>query len=172
MVSCRPSINLAVRQDSVKRANAGLIATRRRLSRTCACTTDDDDERRTIQDGRQSRSYMAARSMPFLRWADTAPVSWSRWRGGVWRCTLRTSGGRRAVRFFLFRHAAPRTQHPRNQVSSRRLWEIDRRLAGLCLGSATNSTEPPSILRKMSRISRRAADSRPGSTGSFPSPRA
>ena len=95
MVSCRPSMNLAVRQDFVKRANAVLIATRRRLSRTCACTTDDDDERRTIQDGCQSRSYMAARSMPSLRWADTGPVAWPPLARG--RVAVHTPGGRRAV---------------------------------------------------------------------------
>ena len=88
MISCRPSRNLAVRQDFAKRANAVLIATRRRLSRTCACTTDDDDERRTIKGRCQWRSYMAARSMPFFRWADTGSVAWPRWRGGGWRCAL------------------------------------------------------------------------------------
>ena len=49
-------MDLAVRQDFVKRANTILIATSRRLSRITVrapLTTDDDDERRTIQDGRQ-----------------------------------------------------------------------------------------------------------------------
>ena len=59
-------------------------------------TTDDDDERRTKQDGRQSRSYMAARNIPPLRWADTGPVSWrppplARGR----RVAVNSSGGRR-----------------------------------------------------------------------------
>ena len=75
-----------------------------------------------------------------------------RWRGGAWRCTFRAAR-RRAVLsevralwqcVFWFRHAAPRNQHPRNRVSSRRLRETDRRLAGSCLGSAANSTGPPS----------------------------
>jgi len=95
---------------------------------------------RTIQDRRQSRSYMAARNMAPLRWADTGPVAWRppRWRGVVvWRCT--PPGGRAVLsevcgRFksfvCLFRHAAPRNQHPRSRVSSRRLREIYPRLGG------------------------------------------
>ena len=103
-------------------------------------TTDDDDERRTIQDGRQSRSYMGARNMPSLRWADTGPVAWRppRCRGVVvWRCTppggrtvLSEVCGRFKSAFARFRHAAPRNQHPRSRVSSRRLREIDPRLGG------------------------------------------
>ena len=103
-------------------------------------TTDDDDERRTIQDGRQSRSYMGARNMPSLRWADTGPVAWRppRCRGVVvWRCNppggravLSEVCGRFKSAFARFRHAAPRNQHPRSRVSSRRLREIDPRLGG------------------------------------------
>ena len=59
----------------------------------------------------------------------------------MWRCT--PPGGRAVLSevcgalcgrfksaFFLFRHAAPRNQHPRSRVSSRRLREIDPRLGG------------------------------------------
>ena len=86
----------------VKRANAVLIATRRRLSRCHAhvrapLTDDDDNERRTIQAGCQSRSFIAARSTPSLRWADTGTVAWPRWRGGVWPVAVHTPGGRRVV---------------------------------------------------------------------------
>ena len=65
------------------------------VTHMCACTTtDDEDERRTTQGGCQSRSYMAARSTPSIRWADTSPVAWPRWQGGVWRCTLRAAAAR------------------------------------------------------------------------------
>ena len=82
---------------------------------------------------------MGARNMPPLRWADTGPVAWRppRCRGVVvWRCT--PPGGRAVLSevcgccfksaFARFRHAAPRNQHPRSRVSSRRLREIDPRL--------------------------------------------
>ena len=122
-------------------------------------TTTTNDERYKAG----SRSCMAARSMPSLRWADTGPVAWPRWRGGVWRCTFRRAGGRRAVLseevraralikeekkcVFWFRHAAcrspePAHQHPRKWGSWRRLREIYPRLAGSCLGSAPNSDLP------------------------------
>ena len=56
-------------------------------------TTDDDEERRTIQDGRQLRSYMVARNMPFPRWADTGPVAWRppRWHGEGYRVAVHSS---------------------------------------------------------------------------------
>lgn len=38
--------------------------------------------------------------------------------------------GRFKSAFARFRHAAPRNQHPRSRVSSRRLREIDPRLGG------------------------------------------
>jgi hypothetical protein len=55
----------------------------------------------------------------------------------VWRCTppggrtvLSEVCGRFKSAFARFRHAAPRNQHPRSRVSSRRLREIDPRLGG------------------------------------------
>ena len=156
-----------------QRANAVLIATRRRLSRgriavRAPLTTDDDDERRTIQDGRQSRSYMGARNMPpLLRWADTGPVAWRppRCRGVVaivLRCTppggravLSEVCGRFKSAFARFRHAAPRNQHPRSRISSRRLREIDHRLGrgfvGGCARRIWLSTRVSVALRLQSR---------------------
>ena len=117
-----------------------------RIAVRAPLTTDDDDERRTIQDGRQSRSYMGARNMPSLRWADTGPVAWRppRWRGVVvWRCTppggravLSEVCGRFKSAFVLFRHAAPRNQHQCSRVSSRQLREIDHRFGGSSAGCA------------------------------------
>ena len=55
----------------------------------------------------------------------------------MWRCTppggravLSEVCGRFKSAFARFRHAAPRNQHPRSRVSSRRLREIDPRLGG------------------------------------------
>ena len=87
-----------------------------------------------------SAGDMGARSMPSLRWADTGPVAWRppRCRGAVvLRCTppggravLGEVCGRFKSAFARFRHAAPRNQHPRSRVSSRRLREIDPRFGG------------------------------------------
>ena len=49
--------------------------------------------------------------------------------------------GRFKSTFFLFRHAAPRNQHPRNRISSRRLREIDPRFGGLSAAAPTNLAE-------------------------------
>ena len=75
--------------------------------------------------------------------------------------------GRFKSTFFLFRHAAPRNQHPRNRISSRRLREANPRLGGSSAAAPTASawhsstsegggglrvvrSEPPS-LRALSR---------------------
>ena len=63
--------------------------------------------------------------------------------------------------FAQFRHAAPRNQHPRSRVSSRRLREIDPRLGGSSaaapdeygmavqyLARGRNATSPGSIRRR------------------------
>ena len=78
--------------------------------------------------------------------------------GGGFRCWwwLRCASSRGVVlsgrgcikSAFLFRRPAPRNQHPRKWGSSRRLREINPRLAGLSLGSATNSAGPPVIKRR------------------------
>ena len=109
-----------VRQTSKRSFNSDETAVGTRIAVRAPLTTDDDDERRTIQDGRQSRTYMGARNMPPLRWADTGPVAWRppRWRGvAVWRCT--PPGGRavlsevcgrfKKMRFFCFVMALPGT---------------------------------------------------------------
>ena len=121
--------------------------------------TDDDDERRTIQDGRQSRSsyMMDARNMPSLRWADTGPVEPVAWRPPrcrvvvVWRCTppggravLSEVCGRVKSAFARFRHATTRNQHPRSRVSSRRLRGIiDSRLGGSSAAAPGKFGSPP-----------------------------
>ena len=61
-------------QTSKRSFNSDETAVVTRIAVRAPLTTDDDDERRTIQDGRQSRSYIAARNMPSLRWADTGPA--------------------------------------------------------------------------------------------------
>ena len=136
----RSSSVVRISPTSKRSFNSDETAVVTRIAVRAPLATDDDDERRTIQDGRQSRSYMGARNMPPLRWADTGPVAWRpprcRWVVVVWRCT--PPGGRAVLSevcrfksaFARFRHAAPRNQHPRSRVSSRRLREIDPRLGG------------------------------------------
>ena len=70
---------VGVRQDFAKRANAVVIASDEtavvtRIAVRAPTMATDDDERRTTQDGRQSRSYMAARNMAPLRIAVRAPT--------------------------------------------------------------------------------------------------
>ena len=96
---------------------------------------------------------VGARNMPSLRWADTGPVAWRppRCRGAVvWRCNppggravLSEVCGRFKSAFARFRHAAPRNQHPRSRVSSRRLREIDPRLGGSSAAAPDEYGWPP-----------------------------
>ena len=84
---------------------------------------------------------MTAKSVYFhaVRYAKSRPIGAAWRRIGViavvgvvcGRCP--PSGevcGRFKSAFARFRHAAPRNQHPRSRVSSRRLREIDPRLGG------------------------------------------
>ena len=142
----RSSSGFRQRANVVLIVNSDETAVVTRIAVCAPLTTDDDDERRTIQDGRQSRSYMGARNiMPSLRspvggyrprGVAPAPLprAWPRARRGVvvvWRCTppggravLSEVCGRFKSSFARFRHAAPRNQHPRSRVSSRRLREM------------------------------------------------
>ena len=54
---------------------------------------------------------------------------------------------------FLFRHAAPRNQHPRNRVSSsRRLREIDTRFGGSSAGCADEHGGAPQYAMAISPL--------------------
>ena len=159
MISSRPSMNLEVRRDFVKRANAVLIAAERHVAADSCCRicvahrTTDDKAAMSAAGGRRS-ALARVNLCVFRSWHKTRRPTGGRTKaaaagsvvgGGALRAVVLSGRGCIKVHFFLFRHAAPRNQHPRKWGSSRRLREIDPRLAGSSLGSATNSAEPPSI---------------------------